>query len=32
MSLSPPGGVVLERLLMIGAVALIAFGLVTVFL
>jgi len=31
MSLPLPDGVVLERLLMLGAVALIAFGIVTVF-
>jgi hypothetical protein len=31
MSLSPPGDVVLERLVMLGAVALIAIGIATVF-
>ncbi len=31
MSPPPLGGVMLERLLMLGAVALIAFGIVTVF-
>ena len=30
MSLSPPGDVVLERLVMLGAVALIAIGIATV--
>ncbi len=31
MSLPPPGGVMLERLLMLGAVALIALGIATAF-
>ena len=32
MTLSPLGDVMLERFVMLGAVALIAFGIVTVFL
>jgi len=31
MSLPPPGGVMLERLLMLGAVALLGIGIATVF-
>jgi hypothetical protein len=32
MSVSPQGGVMLERLAMLGAVVLIAFGILTAFL